>query len=106
MSTYHRTQILLKPEQHSFLSQQAHKSEQSVSALVREIIDNYHEYKSVEAIKEQLRQERLNALEHLSEFRQAFSQQANEPLPDPVEILNKLREERMSDFEAIWQAER
>ena len=102
MSAYHRTQILLEPEQHHSLAKIAATDGRSLSDLFREMATAYLQ----EHDEERKQRKALEALARLSAFRAKTIKRANgETIPTSVDLLNEMREERMLDFERIWRDE-
>lgn len=98
MSTYYRAQILLKPEQHRALSELAERKGRSISALVRESVQEYLK----ERERETLREQRMKALDALTQLRERI--QARHGVLD-VDLVAEIREERDRDNERVWRGE-
>lgn len=95
MSTFHRTQILLKPEQHAALAKIAAEEQRSISEIYREITAAYLARHSAESKQKNA----LQWLEQMAAFRKDLAARTTEPMPDPVDILN----EQYADEDAEWQ---
>jgi len=101
MLAYKRTQILLDPEQHAELTNVAAEEKRSLSDIIREGMANYLAARAAE----RKRKKALESIEWLDNFRRELASKVKQPLPDPVDVLNEAREERMTDFERIWRGE-
>lgn len=99
----HRTQILLEPLQHQELTRIAKDEDRSLSDLLREIIRRDLERR--QADKEQLKQQRREAIEQIRRNRrEMFAKMPPDAPPlDSVELLREAREERA---EELWEAVR
>lgn len=93
-----RTQILLEPEQHRALTDLAHAEGRSLSDIVREFIQAQLALRQEE--RKIRRQRQLASLEQIRIHRQALlARRAELPnLPDPVAVIEQLREERDTDL--------
>ena len=93
-----RTQILLEPEQHHALTELARAEGRSLSDIVREFVQAQLTLRQRE--RELHRQRQLAGLEQIRVHRQAIltrrAEQAH--LPDPVIVIEQLREERDAGF--------
>ncbi len=101
MSVYHRTQILLEPEQHAALTEIAADEKRSVSEIFREITATY----LAEKDKECRREKALATLERMTTFRKELAARATQPFPDPVDIIDEAYDEQMQNWERIWRGE-
>ena len=88
---YQRVQILLTPEQHRALKRLAQRRRESLSALVRELV------------QKGLEKEREDWVERTRRVTRALLEARNgKPIPvDAVELVRSLREER-ADALAPW----
>ena len=94
MSTMHRSQILLEQEQYQALSSIAKREGRSISALVREALDQY-----LAALDKELKLEQeLLALQKLKLQREKILRQHGELSED---FLAAVREERDSDLDRV-----
>lgn len=90
----HRTQLLLNDEQNQRLREMAIQKGQSISEVVRQILEAYF---AEQDRREQM--EALEALKGLDQIREAGSQYGVY-VGDPV---NEIREERERHMEEVWQ---
>ena len=88
----YRAQILLEPEQHQALSEIAAQRQQSISHLVREIVQAYLVGHDLDA---QL-QEELDAIQTLAQLRQEIQAQHGTIHTD---LLAEAREERETELD-------
>ena len=95
-----RTQILLDPEQHRALTDLARADGRSLSDIVREFIQAQLALREHE--RKIRRQRQLAGLEQIRAHRQALlARRAELPnFPDPVDVIEQLREERDADLAA------
>jgi metal-responsive CopG/Arc/MetJ family transcriptional regulator len=90
--TKYRAQILLEPEQHQALAEIAAQRQESVSHVVREIVQ---EYLVERDLNEQQRQE-IQAIQSLAQLRQEIQAQHGLIHTDP---LAEAREERDAELD-------
>lgn len=95
-----RTQILLEPDQHRALSELASAEGRSLSDLVRELLTEQLAQRAQD--RAALRRRHLAGLEVIRGHREAFHQRrgAADSLPDPVSLIDQLREERDAELTA------
>ena len=95
-----RTQILLEPDQHRVLSELASAEGRSLSDLVRELLAEQLAQRAQDRVA--LRRRHLAGLEEIRGHREAIRQRrsAAESLPDPVSLIDQLREERDAELTA------
>lgn len=96
----HRTQILLRSDQHRELSARARREGTSVSELVRRSLD---ETLARDAAKRSARiEKRLGALGRIDELRRETAERskAGSPLPDISALIREMREERDAELVA------
>lgn len=98
MAQLYRTQILLEPEQHESLQQLAAAEGRSMSQIIREAVAEY----LVDHSKEWEKQQALDTLARLSEFREQLVAQYGIYEGD---LLAEAREERDADLERVWRGE-
>ena len=93
-----RTQILLEPEQHHALTELARVEGRSLSDIVREFVQAQLALRQRE--RDLHRQRQLAGLEQIRVHRQAILTRRAEQvqLPDPVVVIEQLREERDADL--------
>lgn len=101
MTAYQRTQILLEPEQHATLTKLAAQEKRSLSEIIREFTARF----LAERDAERKRKEAIAAIERMASFREKMAARATDPIPDVVEVLNEMRDERVKNFERIWRGE-
>ena len=91
-----RTQILLEPEQHHALTELARVEGRSLSDIVREFVQAQLALRQCDLH----RQRQLAGLEQIRVHRQAILARRAEQvqLPDPVVVIEQLREERDADL--------
>ena len=96
-----RTQILLEPEQHRALADLARTEGRSLSDIVREFITAQLAHRARDHSAQ--RQRQLASLEQIRTHRQAIQARHGEKvnLPDPVELLDQLRDERDAELTNI-----
>ena len=87
----YRAQILLEPEQHQALSEIAEKRQQSLSHVVREIVQDYLVERDLD---EQQRQE-IQAIQALAELRRTIQTQRGLVTED---LLAEARQERSAEL--------
>ena len=87
----YRAQILLEPEQHQALSEIAEKRQQSLSHVVREIVQDYLVERDLD---EQQRQE-IQAIQALAELRRTIQTQRGLVNED---LLAEARQERSAEL--------
>src|ERR1051326_6112610 len=98
----HRTQILLPPAQHRALTEIAHREGRSMSAVVREMVqqslDQQEQQRSAEIAR------RLEALERIRQHREEIlAERGGKALDfDVVEAINQAREEQDARNFAIF----
>ena len=94
----HRAQILLHEHQHKALSQLAEREGRSISALVREMVDQELERRN--QAKEELLRQRLENLELIAKHRQEIlASRGGKPLDvDIAALINQNREERDAEI--------
>ena len=92
--TKYRAQILLEPEQHQALSDIAAQRQQSISHVVREIVQDYLVERDLD---EQQRQEIL-ALQSLTQLRQTIQAQHGLIRTD---LLAEARDEREAELDEL-----
>jgi hypothetical protein len=90
--TKYRAQILLEPDQHQALSEIAGQRQQSLSHLVREIVQDYLVEQD---LSEQQRQE-IQAIQALAELRRSIQTQRGQMATD---LLADARQERSFELE-------
>lgn len=95
-----RTQILLEPDQHRVLSELASAEGRSLSDLVRELLAEQLAQRAQD--RAALRRRHLAGLEEIRGHREAIRQRRGtaEGLPDPVSLIDHLREERDAELTA------
>ena len=98
MSTLHRAQLLLEPEQHQALAEIAKQEGRSISDLVREIVRKHLTERAQEA---QLAST-LQAIERLSQIRARLREERGIYQADP---LAEVRAEWEEDVERVWRGE-
>ena len=98
MSTLHRAQLLLEPEQHQALAEIAGQEGRSISDLVREIVRQHLAERDEQARK----QSELQALEALVSIRKAVQEERGVYQGD---FLAEVRAERDEDVERVWRGE-
>jgi predicted DNA-binding protein len=88
---FHRTQILLEPEQHRILTERARREGRSLSDLVREMVDL-----QLRQGEDDLLARRLDALERIRQHREAMlARRGGQPIQiDAAELVNEVREEQ------------
>ena len=101
MLAYKCTQILFEPNQHTELTNIAAEEKRSLSDIVRETMSRY----LAERAARKKREKALAAIERLTTFRKKLVERTTEPLPEPADILNEMREERMADMERALRGE-
>jgi hypothetical protein len=69
---FHRSQILLKQEQHAALANMASQNNRSISDVAREIVDLGFEYRRLKA------EERLKAIDNLDQLREKIAKRNGE----------------------------
>ena len=90
--TKYRAQILLEPDQHQALAEIASQRQQSLSHLVREIVQDYLVEQD---LSEQQRQE-IQAIQALAELRRSIQTQRGQM---PEDLLAGARQERSLELE-------
>jgi hypothetical protein len=98
MSTLHRTQILLEPEQHRALAKMARRTGRSMSDVAREILGEALARQEREAS----RQRALQAIEWLSAFREEIRARHGVLQRD---FVAEGREERAEEIERVMRGE-
>lgn len=98
MSTLHRAQILLEPEQHRILTEIAQREGRSISELVREILRQYLAEKDREA----QRHREMQAIEGLTQIRHRLREKHGVYQGD---LLAEARAERDEEMERVWRGE-
>jgi len=98
VSTLHRAQLLLEPEQHEALAEIAEREGRSISDLVREIIRQHLAQRDMEARK----RTSLQAIEELSLIRTKLREQHGLLRHDP---LAEVRTEWENDLERLCPGE-
>lgn len=98
MSTLHRAQLLLEPEQHAALARIAEREGRSISNLVREIVGQHLAQRDDEARKLTA----LQAIEELTQMRTMLREQHGPYRGDPVA---EVRAEWEEDVERLWRGE-
>lgn len=88
----YRAQILLEPDQHQALSEIADQRQQSISHVVREIVQNYLVERDLD---EQQRQE-IQAIQALAELRRSIQTQRGLVTED---LLAEARQERSLELD-------
>jgi hypothetical protein len=96
--TKYRAQILLEPEQHTALAEVARRENRSISELMREIVDRWLSQQDDQRLWEQ----RMEALERLSQIRERIQQEYGVYQGDLIEEARAGRDE---DFDRIWRGE-
>jgi len=94
----YRAQILLEPEQHQALSEIADQRQQSLSHVVREIVQDYLVERDLD---EQQRQE-IQAIQALAELRRSIQTQRGLVTED---LLAEARQERSAELEQRGDSE-
>ena len=98
MSTLHRAQLLLEPEQHAALARIAEREGRSISELVRDIVRQHLAQRDDEARKLTA----LQAIAELTQMRTVLREQHGLYRGDPVA---EVRAEWEEDVERIWRGE-
>ncbi|MBC8503320.1 MAG: hypothetical protein H8D34_00550 [Chloroflexi bacterium] len=93
----YRAQILLEPEQHQMLSEIADRRQQSLSHVMREIVQDYLVERDLD---EQQRQE-IEAIQALAELRRTIQERRGLVMED---LLAEARQERVVELEEGWEA--
>jgi hypothetical protein len=91
MSKY-RAQILLEPEQHQALSEIAEQRQQSLSHVVREIVEDY----LVEHNLDKQQQQEIQALKALADLRRKIQERRGLIAED---LLAEARQERSTELD-------
>ena len=94
----YRAQILLEPEQHQALSEIAEKRQQSLSHVVREIVQDYLVERDLD---EQQRQE-IQAIQALAELRRTIQAKRGLVMED---LLAEARQERSAELDQRGDSE-
>jgi hypothetical protein len=99
----YRTQILLEPEQYRALAAIAQGEKRSISAVVREMIQERLDRRKT--FENAAARQRLEALERIREHREAILvERGGQPIElDVVGLINQMREERDEHSLAIIQ---
>jgi hypothetical protein len=89
----YRTQILLEPEQHRALSEIAHTRDQSISHVIREIVDLYL------AGQDEAVQKQQKAFDKIEKHRaEILARNGGKPLDiDITAIIEEMRQERADE---------
>ncbi|HEV8636366.1 MAG TPA: ribbon-helix-helix domain-containing protein [Chloroflexota bacterium] len=99
--TFHRTQVLLEPEQHRALSALARREGRSMSDLLREIVrrELARREQELEAKKRQW----LEGLERIEQRKQEMlARRGGKPIDiDVVQLINEARDERIDQILGI-----
>lgn len=98
MSTLHRAQLLLEPEQHEALAEIAAREGRSISDLVREIVRQH----LAERDEETRKLAALRAVEELNELRSRLRERHGLYQGDPVA---EVRAEWEQSVEQLWRGE-
>ena len=96
--TKYRAQILLEPEQHNALAEVARRENRSISELMREIVDQWLSQQDNQRLWEQ----RMEALERLSQIRERIQQEYGVYQGD---LIEQARADRDEDFDRVWRGE-
>ena len=93
----YRAQILLEPEQHQMLSEIADRRQQSLSHVMREIVQDYLVERDLD---EQQRQE-IEAIQALAELRRTIQERRGLVMEN---LLGEARQERVVELGEGWEA--
>lgn len=91
---YHRTQVLLEPEQHQELLALAQSQNTSISAVLRRILEHY--------LNEQQLEKQLEALKQLTALRKKIRERSGVYLGD---LIAQAKEEKENHIERILRNE-
>lgn len=87
---FHRSQILLKQEQHAALAHIASQNNRSISDVAREIVDLGFEYRRLKA------EERLKAIDNLDQLREKIAERKGEYKGNLVAEARSEREKQIN----------
>ncbi len=96
--TKYRAQILLEPQQHQALSEIAHQRQQSLSHVVREIVQDY----LVEHNLDEKQRKEIQAIQALAELRRTIQERRGLVTED---LLAEARQERIAEFDERGEPE-
>ncbi|MGH2457835.1 MAG: hypothetical protein ACRDIY_03095 [Chloroflexota bacterium] len=91
---FHRTQLLLRPDQHEALIEIARRENRSISDVVREMIGQQLDSRA--QARSATIQRQLEALERIRQHREAIlAERGGKPIEiDIADMINQMREER------------
>jgi hypothetical protein len=95
--TKYRAQILLEPEQHKALAAIATQRQESISHVVREIVQEY----LVERDLDERQRQEIQAVQALAELRQTIQVEKG---IIPEDFLTQARDERSTELRDSWEA--